>query len=81
MNVFTKLMTVSLLAGVSLTANASTVSNDLLDEIQSRVSENIQTSIVELKINTKKALVDSFVRINEDAEAPQTGSDEAKKEK
>ncbi|KZN36868.1 hypothetical protein N480_16480 [Pseudoalteromonas luteoviolacea S2607] len=81
MNVFTKLMTVSLLAGVSVTANANTVSNDLLDEIQSRVSENIQTSIVELKINTKKALVDSFVRINVDAEATPNDSNEVKKEK
>ncbi|KZN47991.1 hypothetical protein [Pseudoalteromonas luteoviolacea] len=81
MNVFTKLMTVSLLAGVSVTANANTVSNDLLDEIQSRVSENIQTSIVELKINTKRALVDSFVRISEDAEATPNDSNEVKKEK
>ncbi|MBQ4812341.1 hypothetical protein A7985_18655 [Pseudoalteromonas luteoviolacea] len=80
MNVFTKLMTVSLLAGASVTANASTVSNELLDEIQSRVSENIQTSIVELKINTKKALVDSFIRISDNAEATQTDSDEVKKE-
>ncbi|MCF2856295.1 hypothetical protein L1286_02345 [Pseudoalteromonas sp. SMS1] len=81
MNVFTKLMTVGLLTGISATANASTVNNDLLDEIQSRVSENIQSSIVELKINTKKALVDSFIRINEDAESNQAGSNEAKKEK
>ncbi|MDK1287224.1 hypothetical protein [Pseudoalteromonas umbrosa] len=80
MNLFTKVLTTSLFIGLSASANANTISSDLLSDVQSRVSENIQLSLVELKINTKKALVDSLIRTNKDIEIDQPETTQAKKD-
>ncbi|MCF6438306.1 hypothetical protein L1077_02535 [Pseudoalteromonas luteoviolacea] len=80
MNLFTKVLTTSLFIGLSASANANTISSDLLSDVQSRVSENIQSSLVELKINTKKALVDSLIRTNKDIEIDQPETTQAKKD-
>ncbi|KID58403.1 hypothetical protein JF50_06970 [Pseudoalteromonas luteoviolacea] len=80
MNLFTKALTTSLFIGLSASANANSISSDLLSDVQSRVSENIQSSLVELKINTKKALVDSLIRTNKDIETEQSETAQAKKD-
>lgn len=80
MNLFTKALTTSLFIGLSASANANSISSDLLSDVQSRVSENIQSSLVELKINTKKALVDSLIRTNKDIETEQPETAQAKKD-
>ncbi|ESP93853.1 MULTISPECIES: hypothetical protein [Pseudoalteromonas] len=80
MNLFTKLLTTSLFIGISASANANTITSDMLSDVQSRVSENIQSSIVELKLNTKKALVDSFIRTNKDIETTQPETKQVQKE-
>ncbi|KZN62693.1 hypothetical protein N473_18895 [Pseudoalteromonas luteoviolacea CPMOR-1] len=80
MNLFTKALTTSLFIGLSASANANSISSDLLSDVQSRVSENIQSSLVELKINTKKALVDSLIRTNKNIETEQPETAQAKKD-
>ncbi|AOT09209.1 hypothetical protein [Pseudoalteromonas luteoviolacea] len=80
MNLFTKVLTTSLFIGLSASANANSITSDMLSDVQSRVSENIQSSLVELKINTKKALVDSLIRTNKDIEIDQPETVQAKKD-
>ncbi|TMP41695.1 hypothetical protein CWB96_22395 [Pseudoalteromonas citrea] len=71
MTIFTKLTITTLFLGVSISAQANTLTSDLYNEVSSQINSIISTQIEEVKSATVRSMV---AKLNEESEKQNTNT-------